>query len=263
MDEYIKFQNQTAGRDKFFRLIQYTSRIVWGILERKRGNGSDTGVQRAKQLDQVLGLMRRMLRFGRFFETLHSALPLVSGSSSGVSDWITRVTLAMSRISNACYMFLDHVVCLDKLSLLPTNWIHAESWDKLSTKFWLYAILLSLIRDAHELMKIYRENAAVRWRRQSPHPKFHEIENETEGKKGKGSVRIVCWGRIRWAGMVVMEHGDVCVDTAKNLLDVLLPLNSLKFINLPPGVIGCVGVASTLLAALPQINPMIKMVPAS
>ncbi|CAL8069433.1 unnamed protein product [Orchesella dallaii] len=274
MDEFIKFNNQTAGRDKVFRLAQYTSRILWyGLAKRKSCAKS---AEKAKRLDESLGLMRRLLRFGRFFETLHSALPVMSS----VSDPVVRTTCVLSRISSTCFMLIDHIVCLDKLGVLPPKLINAAKWDRTSTRFWLYSIVLGLIRDFYEIQRIYREEFQhVRSRRvtkssssntltdsrlpeQSHH--YHHQKRAILGSLGCGSVKMVeCLKQARVFRRCVRDHGDVAVDLLKNSCDVFLPLNSLGFVNLSPAVIGLLGVISTIASALPQINPMIKMVPAT
>jgi peroxin-11B len=249
MDEYIKFHNQTAGRDKFFRLMQYTSRIIWWDIERRKGNQSQTTVQNIKKLDQLLGLLRQMLRFGRFFETLHSALPLMGmrSRSVSVSDGFVRVVVGMSRVASSCYMLIDHVICIHRLGLISMS--NAPKWEKLSTRFWLYSILLSLIRDAHEWIKIYKSK--VKWN-------SNPLGEESKSKKKKG---IRGWGLK--VGGVLVQNGDLTIDSSKNLLDLALPLNSLNLIRLSAGSVGVIGVISTILSAIPQINPMLKMVPAS
>jgi len=188
-------------------------------------------------------------------------------------------------------MLIDHMVCLDKLGVLPPQLINAAKWDKTSTRFWLYSIILGLIRDFYEIQRIYREefqqvknrritkssvssassasrnhNAAggdTRLPEQSHH--HHNFQKRViMSGLGCGNVKIVeCLEQARVFSRCVRDHGDVAVDTLKNFCDLFLPLNSLGFVNLSPAMIGLLGVISTIASALPQINPMIKMVPAT
>jgi hypothetical protein len=180
-------------------------------------------------------------------------------------------------------MFIDHIVCLNKLGILPSKLIDAAKWDKMSLKFWLYAILLGLIRDAYEIMKIYREEYQNRLklnrkRRVSSNLAVSggseivneankvemEVKRSTEAEYGHGQQSMVrCLGGIGSASHCVLDHADVAVDTAKNLFDLFIPLNGLGFLKLNPALVSFLGVLSTILSAIPQINPMVKMVPAT
>jgi len=264
MDEFIKFNNQTSGRDKVFRLCQYTSRIVWYTLEKRRP-GSLVG-SKAKHLDEILGLMRRLLRFGRFYESLHNTFPVMS-----ISDTVIRLTSSLSRISNACFMFLDHVVCLDKLKLLPEKTIDAAKWDLVSTKFWLYSILLGLIRDFYDILRIYKEEFQVKFRNTRSRGQsaggLHTLHPDSSSSRRKGTLSSSYYAKyvnyFKFMSHCVTEHADVAVDTLRNLLDIFIPLNSLGVVKLSPGTIGLIGSLSTVVSAIPQLNPLVKMVPSS
>lgn len=92
MDDFIKFSSQTAGKDKlaryiflifiisiFFiifihenRLIQYASKLLAFIVERMKFR-----VELADQLKHLefhFGTFRKLLRFGKSIEVLHSTL---------------------------------------------------------------------------------------------------------------------------------------------------------------------------------------------
>jgi len=186
--------------------------------------------------------MRRLLRFGRFLDTLHSALPVLSN----VSNPLVRFTSAMSRISNTCSMFLDHIACLEKLGLLSIKKSTASRMERASTRFWLYAILLGLIRDIYELLRIYKEEYRTKHKltkqdssaqhkekrgtsmlNESAKMELEVAKSIAEAKQGR-LLRMMKWiGRLRLICHFVREHPDVTLDTTKNLCDVFLPLSSL------------------------------------
>jgi len=281
MDEFVKFNNQTAGRDKVFRLLQYCSRLVWYNLD-KNGK-SPEAVARAKKLDETLGLMRRLLRFGRFFDTLHSALPVMSS----VSDQVIRITSAISRISSSCFMAIDHFVCLQKLGVFSPTAFDGPSWDKTSTRFWLYSIVMGLVRDFYEISKVYKEACRTKKRSKGhSHSSHHhnnrlqQANNESGGGESSkatnnGCKALVCVpvqfqpalsNCIRTSRVLitcVYSHADISIDLLKNLADLFIPLSVLGYIKVSPGTIGLLGVVSTVASAIPQINPMTKMVPAT
>jgi len=277
MDEFVKFNNQTAGRDKVFRLLQYCSRVVWYNLDKNGKNPEAVG--RAKKLDETLGLMRRLLRFGRFFDTLHSALPVMSS----VSDQVIRITSAISRISSSCFMAIDHLVCLQKLGILSPRAFDGPSWDKTSTRFWLYSIIMGLVRDFYEISKLYKEASRMKKRKimghshaqRRPQEASESGESSNIASNGGGSCKgllcvpvplqpalLNCIKTSRLLISCVYSHADISIDLLKNLTDLFIPLSILGHIKLSPGTIGLLGVVSTVASAIPQINPMTKMVPA-
>ena len=174
-------------------------------------------------------------------------------------------------------MFLDHVVCLDKLGLLPQKMIDAPKWDLLSTKFWLYSILLGLIRDVYDIMRIYKEEFRVKFRSVRANKEKFIVEGTsaqiagTSATVSKFSYKVHSNSNslVRYLDQAkalsrcIHDHADVAVDTIKNLLDIFIPLNSLGFVKLSPGTIGALGAVSTIVSAVPQLNPMVKMVPSS
>lgn len=198
---------------------------------------------------------------------------------------------------------MDHIVCLDKLKLLSGRWkIDASKWDRWSTKFWLYSILLGLVRDGYEVFKIYCEEMQrkkIRNTRKSnrsvgtanannsagdmPERNIERFDEscpasrcavmEMEVEKSTREIRqrfnltlqqivLKYFARLHEITKWLLAHSDITIDTTKNLCDLPISLNSLGMIRLKPTTIGYLGVIGTCLSALPQINPMLKMVPA-
>ncbi|KAL3249997.1 hypothetical protein MRX96_055611 [Rhipicephalus microplus] len=118
--EISKFNAQTAGRDKLFRLLQYSSRFLCSG--------------------------RRLLRLGRFLDALHGATRTIS-----LPDVSLRLSLTMARIGNAFYILTDNLVWLHQVGLLT---LQRDTWSRTSNKFWLLAIVAALIRDLTELYQI-------------------------------------------------------------------------------------------------------------
>lgn len=191
---------------------------------------------------------------------------------SSVSDPVVRLTCVLSRICSTCFMLIDHIVCLDKLGILPAKLINAPKWDRTSTRFWLYSITLGLVRDFYEITRVYKEDyqqlnkSSRRISRASTKGKERHsggASSESSANDGTGVNMVECLDHCRLVVRCVRDHGDVAVDTVKNLCDIFIPLNSLGFVKLNTATIGLLGVISSIVGALPQFNPMIKMVPST
>ncbi|CAH2042551.1 unnamed protein product, partial [Iphiclides podalirius] len=107
MDIIIKVNNQSVGRDKLARLVQYTSRLVWHQLESR--NANKYSVDRIKSLENTLSTFRKVLRLGRCVDIFYTAL-----NSIHIEDPFLRFTLTTSKLAHALYLYADHIVWLSK-----------------------------------------------------------------------------------------------------------------------------------------------------
>jgi len=202
---------------------------------------------------------------------------------SSVSNPVVRFTSAMSRISGGCYLLMDHIVCLDKLGVISLEKSFSSKLDKLCSRFWLYAILLGLLRDLYEFLQIYREEYSKKCHLTQQNTSASVLDNERGStllneavtieaevaktiqiqKHGQFQTIRKYFQRISLVGEFVQNHADITVDTSKNLCDIFLPLTSLGYLKLNPSLVSCLGVVSTILSCCPMFNPMLKMVPAT
>ncbi|CAG2163426.1 unnamed protein product [Oppiella nova] len=81
MESMVRFNAQTTGRDKLFRLCQFTS----------------------------------LLRLGRCVDVLHSSMQTMH-----LPDPTLRVTLTLSRIASSLYLLCDHMLWLSSTGLFPS-----------------------------------------------------------------------------------------------------------------------------------------------
>ncbi|RWS27431.1 Peroxisomal membrane protein 11B-like protein, partial [Leptotrombidium deliense] len=157
-NRWTRVNSQTAGLyfacifcandDCFIRLLQYSCQLISsfdGYSPEKQN------VSKLKQLETILSLTQKLMRFGRSAETLQSALNTIS-----ISDPTIRFTVTLSRISSSLYLFSDHVLWLARVGLISAN---SEKWSNLSYRFWLYSILMNLVRDFYEIRSLMKHYA--------------------------------------------------------------------------------------------------------
>lgn len=226
--EISKFNSQTAGRDKFFRLLQYTSRFLWYWLQ-KTSNRRDT-VARLQNLEVTFSSGRRLLRLGRFVDALHGATRTIS-----IPDLSLRLSLTMARIGNAFYILTDNLVWLHQVGLLS---LRRDAWSRTSNKFWLLAIAAALIRDLIELYQILPVLLAAP-------SKAHTL---------RASLRML------WASAAF--HKPLLLDLVKNFADLWIPYTALGHASLEPGTVGLLGVISSAAAILPMFDSSYSLSPA-
>lgn len=228
MDKVIKFNNQTAGRDKLARLLQYSFRAGWHYMQ--QSNGSRQSVDTLKSLEYSFSTFRKLLRLGRCVESLYGAL-----STMHYNDITVRFTTTLSKIANALFLLCDHILWAARAGVADVN---TDKWGRIAYKYWLYSIIMNLIRDFYEINRIL------------------EISRRKAGSRL--AVRAINTPVLY---LIAAQHKDVLVDTVKNVCDVFIPMAALGYMKLSPGMVGLLGVVSSLAGIIPIIDPMYKLSP--
>ena len=233
MDIVLKLNEQTVGRDKIIRLLQYGSRAYWYYAQNTRSTQHSAEVLRS--LEYTFSSFRKLLRLGRCLDSLYSALKVMK-----YPDLAVRVTLTLSKISNALFLLADHIIWIGRVGLLRVN---IEKWSKIANKYWLMSIIMNLIRDIYEIITI--------------------IEHD-EGKNvlmRKPNFSPDMWKQYKLL-FHLKNHKDIAMDAIKNGCDLFIPLTALGFTKFSPGTIGIFGVISSIVGLYTLIYPLYKLTPA-
>lgn len=174
-----------------------------------------------------------MLRFGRFVDSLHTALRTVNHS-----DRTIRFCVTFSKIAHSLYLLCDHCIWLSKNNFLQIN---TTKWGQTSNKYWLLSIVLNLVRDTMELNELMK--AILK----------KKIINTLSRKV---APKDVFTGE---AVQFVRSHKDLFIDTIKNGCDLMLPLTNLGFVRLSPGTIGIIGMVSSGLSLYTLLDQKAKL----
>lgn len=231
METIIKINNQTAGRDKIARLLQYLSRLLWHRLQQQHKNG----VAGLKNLEFQLSTFRKLLRFGRFFEGLYATLPLFQHP-----DPALRYYVILSKICNSLFLLADHILWLGRADVCT---IDTEKWSRMSNKYWLFSITMNLVRDFHEIMNILK----LEKRNILPKNGIQSL---------KDLLDVILHGFA-----IIQQRDSVFIDTIKNGCDFFIPLTALGYVKMSPGTIGFLGVISSLAGLMVLIDPKNKLSP--
>lgn len=207
----MRLNSSRAGHDKLVRVVQYSCRLMAAC---------QTNPAATRQLEQTVRSARKFLRLGTSLDALHASLMTVRHP-----DIIIRLTLTLSRIASAMFLFGDHVVWLASVGLLRTQ---SNQWSTFSNKSWLYSIILNLLRDLYEIRRVLHCYTLIAHREAS---------------------------LVRY---VLREHTNAALDSLKNVTDLLLPLAALGYIKAPK-LVGLCGIVSSLAAAVQIINPRLKL----
>ncbi|CAD6244084.1 GSCOCG00013238001-RA-CDS [Cotesia congregata] len=233
MDLLIRLNNQTVGRDKIIRLCQYGSRAGWYYTQNKLMAYRSNDI--LKSLEYTFSSFRKLLRLGRFLDSLYSAL-----SSMKYPNLVIRITLTLSKISNALYLLADHIIWVGRAGLCKVN---IEKWSTIANKYWLMTIIMNLTRDIYEILQIMEEYNLGRLSKVNLYSKNYRYD------------------RYR-ALFYLTSHKDVVLDTIKNGCDLFIPLTNLGYTKFTPGIVGILGFISSAVGIYCLIDPLAKLSPA-
>ncbi|CAH1164610.1 unnamed protein product [Phaedon cochleariae] len=231
MENLIKINNQTAGRDKIARLLQYLSRFLWHRLQQTNKDG----VVGLKNLEFQLSTFRKLLRFGRFAESLYATLPLFAHEELPV-----RFTVILSKIANSMFLLADHILWLGRADICAVD---TAKWGQISNKYWLYSITMNLVRDFYEISMLLKSQQS-------------NILLDNRIKNFSDVLRL-----LARASASLQSNERVVIDTIKNCCDFFIPLNALGHVKLSPSTIGLLGTISSIAGLLVLWEPSRKLSP--
>ena len=168
---------------------------------------------------------------------LDSSLATIS-----IQDPVHRMTLTMSRIASAMFLFADNIVWLSRVGMIDVD---RTKWAKTANKFWLYSIVMNLSRDLYEINRIIEKSNRRSKFRISRTPVYH-----TPYPPEFEAIR-------QW----ILTNKAVSVDFLKNSCDIWIPLTALGHVNLSPTSVGFLGMISSAAAILQIIDYSARLSP--
>ncbi|XP_030558487.1 peroxisomal membrane protein 11B [Drosophila novamexicana] len=241
MEKWVQLNNQAAGRDKIARLIQYASRAMWDSLE--SSNGHPALVDNFKTIEYILSTFRKLLRFGKGLDVFYASLRAIH-----YPDFTIRVTLTMSKLSQALFLLADHLLWLARTGLTAVD---PKKWSRIANKYWLFSIIMNLCRDLYEIMRVLD---------------LHKASCSSGITRCKIPARINTPADFKKLALhsygLVLGHKDIVVDTVKNVCDFFIPLTALGYTSLTPRTIGMLGAISSMAGLWALLEPTAKLTPA-
>ncbi|EFN75274.1 peroxisomal membrane protein 11A [Harpegnathos saltator] len=226
MDIMIKLNNQTAGRDRLMRLLQYGCRASSYYAESTLYSKQ---VEILKSLEFTFSSFRKLLRLGRCLDSLYQASQMTKQS-----ELVVRITLIMAKVSNALYLLADHLIWMGRMGIMNVN---LTKWTETANKYWLMNIIMNLLRDTYEIFKIFKQERM-----------YSQMQ----------SRNIVKWHYIP---LSLRLHKPVVLDTIKNGCDLFIPLTALGHVKFSSGTVGILGIISSLIGLYTIIDPYSKICP--
>uniref|UniRef100_A0A8C3J204 Peroxisomal biogenesis factor 11 beta n=1 Tax=Calidris pygmaea TaxID=425635 RepID=A0A8C3J204_9CHAR len=239
---------ESQTREKLIRKGRmYACALAGDTLRR---NGASAGVLASvRQLEAHLSLSRKLLRLGSSAEALEAAKRAIH-----LSDMVLRFCVTLSHLNRAMYFACDNVLWAGKTGLVPG--VDQEKWSQRSFRYYLFALLVNLSRDAYEIRVL--------------------MEREAGGKRAKagenGGRRLPPDNGLQQLGLrlqiqlrlllrVLGNNPPLLLDLVKNACDLFIPLDRLGLYKTNPGFVGLCGLTSSLLSILAILHPWLKLKP--
>ncbi|XP_010899930.2 peroxisomal membrane protein 11A isoform X1 [Esox lucius] len=246
MESFIKFTNQSQGRDRIFRTTQYACALSKYLL---RNNSARKGlVLKLQSLESNMSSGRKLFRLGNTVNSIDAAKRTLK-----LSDPVLRLCLTVANLNRACYFICDNLLWASNVGLV--HGIDKERWSLNASRCYFLFLVMNLTRDVYVITQIMVQRTREREFRQKMD--LHLNDNP--------DVATVIVPQLDAFLFLLIEslksQPSVAIDTIKNICDLFIPLDRLGMYQSNPGVVGFCGLISSLLGIVSVLHPGLKMKP--
>lgn len=238
MESWVRFNAQSQAKERVFRAAQYACTLLGYSLHRA-GSGDKLRLT-VSQLEAHMSLTRKLLRLGNSLEALEAAK-----RSIHLKDGVLRLCLTLAHLNRALYFACDNLLWAGKTGLLPE--LEQSKWSNRSFRYYLFALVLNLLRDVYELRLLMECESRARGAKADDPPP------PGDGGGGASQLRLLL--------AVLQQNPPLLLDLLKNACDLFVPLDRLGLCSTGPGWVGACGLTSSLLSILTILHPWLKLKP--
>ncbi|CAM5124013.1 unnamed protein product [Natator depressus] len=246
MDFWVQFSAQSQAKERVFRAAQYACTLL-GYTLQKNGASADF-LNRIKQLEAHMSLGRKLFRLGNSADALESAKRAIH-----LSDVVLRFCITVSNLNRAMYFACDNILWSGKSGLLPH--MDQEKWSQRSFRYYFFALILNLSRDAYEIRLLMEREACGK------RPKGSETRHVLRADSSLQQLVLRLKVQLHLLVHVLRSNPPLLVDVVKNACDIFIPLDKLGLYKTNPGFVGLCGLTSSILSILTIVHPWLKLKP--
>nr|XP_033776976.1 peroxisomal membrane protein 11A [Geotrypetes seraphini] len=243
MERFVRFTNQSQGRDRLFRATQYTCMLLRYLLENK--TGKEKVLRKLKNLESNMSSGRRLLRLGNMVHAVEAAKKALQHPTP-----FPRFCLMVSNVNRVLYFICDTVLWARSAGLV--SGIKKEKWIHWATRYYFNSLLMNLARDLYEILQRMEQNIQGKKTREELY-----IHNNQEQELT--STVITCESSFSLLYYSLKNQPSLCLDIVKNLCDLFSPLNELGIYKTNQGLIGLCGLLSSLVGILTVLVPQLQL----
>ena len=175
-----------------------------------------------------------VFRLGKSIDSFRAALQTIH-----LRNPLLRLLVTLTKINRGLYLIIDHLIWAYRMKLVQVN---IDAWSKHANRFWLLAIFLGLLRDLYELLR-------------AVHVERKRLQQYSSGPESKQ----VSVSTVSLLQNVASNNPAVVVDLIKNSADMFIPVSRLDILYIPSGIVGLLGVVSSLAGITADFNEHLKL----
>lgn len=225
VSQTLKIGSTTLGRDKCYRALQYFARFYSWYLS---NNGDKLAVARWNALKSHLATARKLLRLGKPIEHLRSALTI--DPTAPLPENITAIARQLGYFG---FLSLDAFVWANAIKFYSLSHDTAQKVSKISNRFWVVAIMFSLVHGGLKTTRLTKEISSLR-----PTGREKDLGHEVDREM---KLRTMQGARSNTLHQLVIDS-----------LDVWIPATSLGYSTLNDGWLGIFGLITSVMALQKQ-----------
>ncbi|NWQ86665.1 PX11B protein, partial [Burhinus bistriatus] len=195
-----------------------------------------------------LSVRPAVLRLGSSAEALEAAKRAIH-----LSDMVLRFCVTLSHLNRAMYFACDNVLWAGKTGLVPG--VDQEKWSQRSFRYYLFALVVNLSRDAYEIRILMEHEAGGK------RAKGSENGRQLRADNGLQQLGLRLQIQLRLLIHVLRNNPPLLLDVVKNACDLFIPLDKLGLYKTNPGFVGLCGLTSSILSILTILHPWLKLKP--
>ncbi|XP_069622309.1 peroxisomal membrane protein 11A isoform X1 [Ranitomeya imitator] len=242
MESFVKFTNQSQGRDRLFRATQYACMLLSYVLENKAGR--EKVVKKLKRVESNMSSGRKLFRLGNMVHAIEA-----SKASIQLSDPVLCYCLTAANLNRILYFTCDTVLWVRSVDLVSD--IKKETWQHRASQCYFYSLLFHLARDLYVIINCI-ENERKCGQRGANHENGPALNSSNTSLKSPKNFLL-------FLGLSLKKHPPVLLDTIKNVCDLFSPLDRLGFYKTNSGFIGICGLISSIVGILTIANPQLRL----
>ncbi|NXA12292.1 PX11B protein, partial [Sapayoa aenigma] len=155
-------------------------------------------------------------------------------------------------LNRALFLACDNVLWAGKTGILPG--LDIDKWSQRSFRYYLFALVVNLSRDAYEIRVLLERTEAAGKRGKSP-------ENRPQLRADSGIQRLRLQLQLQLLLQVLRDNPPLLLDLLRNACDLVIPLEKLGLCRSSPGFVGLCGLTSSVLSILTILHPWLKLKP--
>ncbi|KAL6106784.1 pex11a [Pungitius sinensis] len=246
MDALVRFTNQSQGRDRIFRAVQYACALCTYIL-RNHSERKDL-VAKLKSLESNMSAGRKLLRLGNTVNSVAAAKRTLQ-----LSDRVLSLCLTAANLNRALYFLLDNVLWARSVGLIRD--INKERWSLNSSRCYFLSLVMSLTRDVYVVLQLMAQRAKDKRFRQKMEAHLSESCEVAEAVVPHLDAFLFLLLES------LKSHPAVALDMLKNACDLFIPLDRLGIYTSNPGVVGFCGLMSSVIGIVTLLEPKLTLKP--